>query len=184
MTSVLKGGTMATLAGEVYWLLCKGHYSRSREFARLCYASNRIADFYVWEPGEILKPDALSPRSAFVRAVAGQPPISYQRELILDCRQAPPEFTVNVWGVENARVVRVATAELSDATLLPARLGLAAGVAFDRKTILADRRLRSNRQNEQFHIRHGNGRADNRLLAFHKDSSRRSRSRHEQRHPH
>ena len=51
MTSVLKGGTMATLAGEVHWQLYKRHYSHSREFARPLYASHRIADFYFREPG-------------------------------------------------------------------------------------------------------------------------------------
>ena len=64
-------------------------YDHFRAMAQLFYASNRTADSYFWEARRLLGgADTLSPRQAFIQAVAGQPPRGYER-VVLERGEAP-----------------------------------------------------------------------------------------------
>ena len=83
VTSALKDRSMREAAGQVYRDLYYKEYGHFREMARLFYSSNRTSDSYFWEARRILEADDLSPRHAFIQAVAGQPPRGYER-VVLD----------------------------------------------------------------------------------------------------
>ena len=58
---------------------------------------------YFWEARRLLGAEEhLSPRHAFIRAVAGQPPRGYER-VVLEHGQAPTQFIDSVHAVETER---------------------------------------------------------------------------------
>ena len=143
-TSALNDPGMAEAAGGVYAELYHQEYSRFREMARLFYSSNRTVDSYFWESRRILDSgDDVTPRQAFINAVAGQPPRGYERA-VLDRGVAPREFMAEVKEVESARAKRLALLEgLRAAPDGRARLRLAAprlaeGVRVLRKPVAAE----------------------------------------------
>ena len=105
VSSVLKDPTLEGPAAEAYRDLYLGQYHSFHELAQLFYASNRSAESYFWEARRISEEEAFTPRHAFVRMVAGQPPIGYERA-VLDRGDAPPTFVSSVRAVEDERARR------------------------------------------------------------------------------
>ena len=144
VTSALKDTTIREAAGHVYKDLYYKEYGHFREMARLFYSSNRTSDSYFWEARRILETDDLSPRHAFIQAVAGQPPRGYER-VVLDHGEAPTEYLAGVRTVERERAGRRARLEAvklrSDgkrSSLYNAVPLLAPGVKVERKPVIAD----------------------------------------------
>jgi flavin-dependent dehydrogenase len=144
VTTALKDPGMRAAAGRMYKELYYKEYGHFRDMAQLFYASNRTVDSYFWEARRLLgAADALSPRHAFIQAVAGQPPRGYER-VVLEHGQAPPEFITDVHAIEADRAARrarlAAALPRTDTTrtaLYCAVPRLAAGVAVQRKPVLA-----------------------------------------------
>jgi flavin-dependent dehydrogenase len=144
VTSALKDASLREAAGQVYTALYSKEYEHFRAMAQLFYASNRTADSYFWEARRLLgAPETLSPRHAFIRAVAGQPPRGYER-VVLERGEAPAQFVSSVQAVEadrQARRARLAAArthtDLTRTPLYTAVPRLAPGVAVQRKPVLA-----------------------------------------------
>ncbi|MCE2464176.1 MAG: tryptophan 7-halogenase [Dehalococcoidia bacterium] len=144
VTSALKDTSMREAAGQVYRELYYKEYGHFREMARLFYSSNRTSDSYFWEARRILEADDLSPRHAFIQAVAGQPPRGYER-VVLDRGEAPGEYLASVRTVERERAGRrgrLEASKLRSDGILPSLHGvvpiLAPGVGVERKPVIAD----------------------------------------------
>ena len=145
VTSALKDPEIAQAAGAVYQELYFKEYQQFREMARLFYSSNLTSDSYFWEARRLLEGAAdFSPRHAFIRAVAGQPPRGYERA-VLDKGKAPADFTSSVHAVEserNRRRARFATFQTPEDLMHPAFFGavpkLTLGVAVERKPVLGE----------------------------------------------
>ena len=138
VSTVLKDPGMAEAASQVYAELYRKEYNHFRTMAQLFYSSNRTAESYFWEARRLLgDPESLSPRHAFIHAVAGQPPRGYER-VVLARGAAPEPFVRNVRAVEAARTARRAQLAAPGASeiLLAAVPRLAAGVAVKRKPVL------------------------------------------------
>ena len=138
VSTVLKDPSMATPAGEVYAELYRKEYNHFRAMAQLFYSSNRTAESYFWEARRLLGDQAsLSPRHAFIHAVAGQPPRGYER-VVLERGAAPASFVRNVRAVESARAARRAQLTTPGAaeTLLASVPRLAPGVSMRRQPVL------------------------------------------------
>jgi halogenation protein CepH len=142
--TALKDPSMCAAAGRVYKDLYYKEYGHFHEMAALFYASNRTVDSYFWEARRLLGNHDLSPRQAFIHAVAGQPPRGYER-VVLEHGEAPQEFVHSVRLVESERAAR--RAQLSSVlshtdhrhtTLYRAVPRLAAGVRVERKPVLAE----------------------------------------------
>ena len=143
VTSALKDPSLREPAARVYEELYRTQYGRFHTLAKLFYTSNRTADSYFWEARRLLDRDeALSPRGAFVRAVAGQPPLGYERA-VLDRGEVPATFVEGVEAVEAERGQR----GRRWATLVESREGdapldlvprLAAGVRVERTPVIGD----------------------------------------------
>lgn len=113
VTTALKDPEMREAAGGVYKELYYRQYGHFRELARLFYASNRSVDSYFWEARRIVGADeSVSPRHAFINAVAGQPPHGYERAVI-DRGDAPPEFLEGVRAIESDREHRRSQLQLA-----------------------------------------------------------------------
>ena len=87
--------------------------------------------------------ESFSPRQAFIRAVAGQPPRGYERA-VLERGQAPLEFTQSVGAVEVDRLQRQAT--LDETNRDPEAIyrsvpKLSPGVRIERKPVLGQGRF-------------------------------------------
>src|SRR5262245_40222366 len=145
VTTVLKDPSMQAAAGRVYKELYYKEYDHFRSMAQLFYSSNRTVESYFWEARRLLGVEEhLSPRHAFIRAVAGQPPRGYER-VVLEHGQAPTQFVDSVQTVEAERAARRAQLEAvvrshSDITrtaLYQAVPKLAVGVEVQRKPVLA-----------------------------------------------
>jgi hypothetical protein len=129
----------------VYRDLYYKEYGHFHDMAALFYSSNRTLDSYFWEARRLLGGDSrLSPRQAFIHAVAGQPPRGYER-VVLEHGEAPPEFVHSVRLVESERAARRAqlAAVLNPANprlpqLYQAVPRLAAGVQVERRPVLAE----------------------------------------------
>ncbi len=145
VTTALKNPAMREAAGRVYKELYYRQYGHFRELAKLFYASNRSVDSYFWEARRLLRvDDAVSPRDAFINAVAGQLAHGYERAVI-DRGEAPREFLAGVNVIESERQHRRAkllqafpaegqgAADLS--RLMPV---LTAGARVERKPVLGD----------------------------------------------
>ena len=145
VTSALRDPEMREPAAEVYTQLYMQQYHQFREMAALFYASNRTSDSYFWEARRITQTsDDVSPREAFIAAVAGQPPQGYER-VVLERGEAPPDFVEGVAAVETerqrrdsemARLIDSAWADRSP--MLDAVPRLAEGVTLARKPIVGD----------------------------------------------
>ena len=138
VSTALKDSGMAEAAGQVYAELYGKEYNHFRTMAQLFYSSNRTAESYFWEARRLLgDQESLSPRHAFIHAVAGQPPRGYER-VVLDRGEAPEPFARNVRAVESARAERQAQLATPGASedLLAAVPRLATGVAVKRKPVL------------------------------------------------
>ncbi len=135
VASALADPGIARPAGTVYQELYLKEYTHFRELARLFYSSNRTADSYFWEARRILEGDeSLSPRNAFIRAVAGQPPRGYERA-VLEQGELPAAFVESLGSVEGERSRRRGEAGVADLSARPLRL--AEGVRLERKPVLA-----------------------------------------------
>lgn len=136
---------MRDAAGAVYKELYYKEYGHFREMAKLFYSSNRTVDSYFWEARRLLEADdSLSPRHAFIRAVAGQSPRGYERA-VLERGQAPTEFVTSVRMVESERAERrerlaaaQAHADVMQTPLYRAVPRLATGVRVQRKPVIAE----------------------------------------------
>jgi halogenation protein CepH len=144
VTTSLKDPNMRDAAARVYKDLYFKEYGHFHDMAALFYASNRTIDSYFWEARRLLGGDGrLSPRQAFIHAVAGQPPRGYER-VVLDHGEAPREFVHRVGVVESGRAARRAqlaavpsATDVRQTTLYRAVPRLAAGVQVERKPVLA-----------------------------------------------
>ncbi|HEY2594786.1 MAG TPA: NAD(P)/FAD-dependent oxidoreductase, partial [Chloroflexota bacterium] len=135
VTSALADSTIAEAAGAMYQEHYYRQYGHFRQLAELFYQSNRTIDSYFWEARRILgESEDTTPREAFIRAVAGQPPFGYER-VVLDRGKAPEQFLRQLRSIEADRRERqLAFATLSgDRRAIPV---LAAGVKLERKPIL------------------------------------------------
>ena len=145
VTSALRDPEMRDPAAEVYSQLYMQQYHQFREMAALFYASNRTSDSYFWEARRITQSaDDVSPREAFIAAVAGQPPQGYER-VVLEKGEAPPDFVEGVAAVESARARRdqemarlIDSAWANRSAMLDAVPTLANGVELARKPIVGD----------------------------------------------
>jgi hypothetical protein len=83
VTTALNDAALAREAAPVYKELYDSQYNLFRQLARLFYSTNRSVESYFWEARRITGEDeALSPRSAFIRATAGQPAKGYERAVL------------------------------------------------------------------------------------------------------
>lgn len=106
VTSSLSDPDMEEAAGLVYQELYMQEYNQFREMARLFYSSNLSSDSYFWEARRLTGKDAaFTPRQAFIRTVAGQPPRGYERA-VLDHGDAPAQFKASIDQVESERATR------------------------------------------------------------------------------
>ncbi|MGH2633413.1 MAG: NAD(P)/FAD-dependent oxidoreductase [Tepidiformaceae bacterium] len=143
VTTALKDPGMREAAGRSYKDLYFQQYGLFRELARLFYATNRTVDTYFWEARRILNvDDSMTPRSAFIRAAAGQPPKGYER-MVFEHGEAPPEFVEGISALEGERAARqqhiAAVPEAGRAAALLATIPvLAAGVSVERRAVLAE----------------------------------------------
>ena len=140
VSTALKDPGMAEAAGKVYAELYGKEYNHFRTMAQLFYSSNRTAESYFWEARRLVgNQESLSPRHAFIHAVAGQSPRGYER-VVLERGAAPEPFVRNVRAVESARAERRAqlAAPGASESLLAAVPRLAAGVAVKRKPVLGE----------------------------------------------
>ncbi len=144
VTTALKDPSMRDTAGRVYTDLYYKEYSHFHDMAALFYSSNRTIDSYFWEARRLLGHGHLSPRQAFLHAVAGQPPRSYER-VVLEHGEAPAEFVHSVRLVESERVARRAqlATMLNQTDMQRTKLyrlvpRLDAGVKVERQPILAE----------------------------------------------
>ena len=143
VTSAMKDEDMRQAAAQVYQEMYLEEYNQFREMARLFYSSNLSVDSYFWEARRLVEGSAgFSPRHAFIRAVAGQPPRGYERA-VLDRGLAPSDFVASVGAVEADRARRRArVAELQSSSGVaesPMRRmapRLAPGVRVERKPVV------------------------------------------------
>ncbi len=109
VTSALKDPELGRAAAVAYATQYRQQYQHFRELARLFYDSNRTIDSYFWEARRLTGVGDETPaRLAFVRAVAGQPPVGYERA-VLAHGEVPRSFAVAVAAVEGARAERATT---------------------------------------------------------------------------
>ena len=140
VSTALRSPDMAEAAGQVYAELYGKEYRHFRAMAQLFYSSNRTAESYFWEARRLLGDlESLSPRHAFIHAVAGQSPRGYER-VVLERGEAPEPFVRNVRAVESARAERRAQLASPGApdSMLSAVPRLGAGVVVRRKPILGE----------------------------------------------
>ena len=106
VTTALRNPDMREDAARVYEELYRKEYDHFRELARLFYSSNRTEESYFWEARRLLDAgDALAPRQAFVRALAGQSARGYER-VALERGEPPADVVEGVRAVERARAER------------------------------------------------------------------------------
>ena len=144
VTSALKDAGLRSAAAQVYQELFLQEYNQFREMARLFYSSNLSVDSYFWEARRLAGGDAeFSPRHAFIRAVAGQPPRGYERA-VLDRGLAPPAFAASVgaveedWAQRQKRAAELRSNGDSDGRLRLLTPLLADGVTVERKPVIGE----------------------------------------------
>jgi flavin-dependent dehydrogenase len=137
VATVLKRPDMAEPAGRVYQELYYRQYDHFRTMAQLFYASNHTVESYFWEARRLLGLDeSMTPREAFIRAVAGQSPIGYERA-VLDRGSMPEEFARDIQAIQSARAER--RSQLGDHDAIRRAVPrLATGARVERKPVLAD----------------------------------------------
>lgn len=145
ITTILKDPGMQEAAGRVYKALYYKEYEHFRAMAQLFYSSNRTVESYFWETRRLFGQEAhLSPRHAFIHAVAGQPPRGYER-VVLDHGAVPEQFLESVHGLESDRAARRAQflelarshPDLTQSRLYTAVPRLAPGSAVQRQPVIA-----------------------------------------------
>jgi flavin-dependent dehydrogenase len=144
VTTALKEPGLQQAAGQVYKELYYKEYEHFHAMAQLFYSSNRTVDSYFWSARQLLGQEAiLSPRHAFIHAVAGQPPRGYERA-VLEQGEAPAQFQQSVAQVEADRAAR-REQWVAERQIDPSLQGLlqrvpqrAEGVEALRKPVLAD----------------------------------------------
>jgi len=102
VTTALKDPDLAREAATAYKELYFSQYRLFRDLAALFYSTNRTVDSYFWEARRIVGDTDLSPRSAFIRAVAGQPPKGYER-VVLERGEAPEGLVESVLALTGDR---------------------------------------------------------------------------------
>ena len=145
VTTALKDAKLGEAAGQVYQEMYLKEYNQFREMARLFYSSNLSANSYFWEARRLVQGSSnFSPRQAFIRAVAGQPPRGYERA-VLDRGQAPTDFVASVNAVEAERAERrvlIANLQNGDGSVegrfQQAVPKLASGVRVKRKPVVGE----------------------------------------------
>jgi flavin-dependent dehydrogenase len=144
VTTALNDPGLQEAAGQVYKELYYKEYEHFHAMAQLFYSSNRTAESYFWTARQLLGQEAiLSPRHAFIHAVAGQPPRGYERA-VLEQGEAPVQFQQSVSQVEGDRAARqqqwlaARRADPSHQVLLQRVPQCAEGVKTQRKPVLAD----------------------------------------------
>jgi hypothetical protein len=143
VTSAMKDTGLGSAAAQVYQEMYLEEYNQFREMARLFYSSNLSVDSYFWEARRLVDGSAdFSPRHAFIRAVAGQPPRGYERA-VLERGLAPSDFVASVGAVEAERAHRQSRVgklqsgpDGADSLLRRTVPHLAAGVTVAQKPIL------------------------------------------------
>ena len=111
VSTVLKDPGMAAAAGQVYSELYGKEYGHFRTMAQLFYTSNRTTESYFWEARRLLDDqEGLSPRQAFIHAIAGQSPRGYERA-VLEHGVVPEAFIRSVNQIESSRSRRHAQFE-------------------------------------------------------------------------
>lgn len=136
---------LGAAAAPVYKDLYYSQYNLFRQLAGLFYATNRTVDSYFWEARRILGDDAeLSPRSAFIRAVAGQTPKGYERA-VLERGEVPEALLAGVREITGERAERRARFEAAmqrpgegGSALLTATPVLDPAATVERKPVLGD----------------------------------------------
>jgi flavin-dependent dehydrogenase len=94
VTDLEGDATLAAEAAAVYARLYELQYERFRQMASLFYATNRTTDSAFWrDRRRVLLPTSGPEREAFIRIVAGQPPIGYERSVIE--RGEPPPWLLD-----------------------------------------------------------------------------------------
>jgi flavin-dependent dehydrogenase len=109
VTTALKDLVLAAAAAPVYSELYMTQYRHFHEMARLFYSSNRTIESYFWEARRILGDSDYTPREAFIRAVAGQPPRGYER-VVVEMGEPPSGFSQGLREAESGLRERSATA--------------------------------------------------------------------------
>jgi hypothetical protein len=111
VTTALRDPDLARASSPVYKRLYYSQYNLFRQLAGLFYATNRTVDSYFWEARRIIGAEEMSPRSAFIRAVAGQPPKGYER-VVLERGEAPEGLVEGITAVVTDRADRRARYDL------------------------------------------------------------------------
>ena len=145
VTTALKDEKLGEAAAQIYQEMYLKEYNQFREMARLFYSSNLSANSYFWEARRLMEGSSnFSPRHAFIRAVAGQPPKGYERA-VLDRGQAPTDFVASVGAVEAERAERreLIAHFQSDGVSVEGRIKravpkLARGVQVERKPVVGE----------------------------------------------
>jgi flavin-dependent dehydrogenase len=143
VTTALKDPEMRMEAGHEYQELYYRQYSLFRELAGLFYASNRTADSYFWEARRILDTgESLEPRTAFIRAAAGQSPKGYER-MVFEHGEVPDEYRQAITDIEHDRAERQRTlqrlpAEGRESRILQSVPALAPRAKVEKRPVLAD----------------------------------------------
>lgn len=137
VSSMLRDPSLREPAAEVYRDLYLAQYRNFHELAKLFYSSNRTAESYFWEARSLADDDpSFSPREAFIRVVAGQSPLGYERA-VLARGNAPESFLRGVAAVETGRADRQRHLdEARTGALLDAVPILADDVELSRKPVL------------------------------------------------
>jgi flavin-dependent dehydrogenase len=137
----LRDPELGAEARPIYQQLYYQQYSHFRELAKLFYSSNLSTDSYFWETRRRFNSgdENMSPRAAFVRAVAGQPPRGYER-VVLEKGSPPEGFADEVAAIESARDRRAAEFRqlLAAGSLGGLRPRLAPGAVLEEAPVLAD----------------------------------------------
>lgn len=140
VTTALRNPGLREAAAQAYFDTYSMQYRHFRELAKLFYASNQTVESYFWEARKILGAgEDTSPREAFVRAVAGQPPQGYER-VVLERGEAPAGYVEGVRAVEAGRELRRQRFEaaLASGALASAVPRLGPGVWLDRRAVVGD----------------------------------------------
>jgi len=137
----LRDPELAHEAAPVYHQLYYQQYGHFRELAKLFYSSNLSTDSYFWEARRRFnaEDDDISPRQAFVRAVAGQPPRGYER-VVLEKGAPPAGFVEELSALDGERARRTsAFSELFESGGLEAARPLVApGTVLEKAPVLGN----------------------------------------------
>lgn len=140
VSTLFEDPALATQAAAEYEALYRKQYNHFYELAKLFYASNRTHDSYFWETRRLLDKHRYSPRHAFIRAVAGQPPQGYER-VVLDKGELPEDFTTSLDEFARVQDTRNETLAALGAGLIDAVLELADAAEVVSKALLDQNRF-------------------------------------------